>query len=41
MNKFKCSKCIFKLWIGICCLLKHCKCVKINENEFNPFKEKL
>jgi hypothetical protein len=41
MSQNKISKCIFKLWIGICCLLKQCKCVKINENEFNPFKEKL
>jgi hypothetical protein len=36
--------CIYKLWIGICCLLKDCKCQRpspANPNpkiEANPFK---
>ena len=34
-------KCIFKLWMGFCALLKQCKCVKINEDDFNPFRQKL
>lgn len=30
--------CIYRLWIGICCLLKDCKCDKIKDIEANPFK---
>ena len=41
MNQNKISKCIFRLWIGICCLLEQCKCANVNEDDFNPFKEKL
>ena len=50
MNQNKISKCIFRLWIGICCLLNQYKCAtinensftpKINENDYNPFREKL
>ena len=50
MNQNKISKCIFRLWIGICCLLEQCKCAtinvnnslsKINEDQYNPFREKL
>jgi hypothetical protein len=41
MIKVKISKCIFWLSRGFCSLLKQCKCVKINENDYNPFREKL
>lgn len=34
-------KCIFNTWMGFCCLLDQCKCANINEDEFNPFKQKL
>ena len=34
-------KCIFWLRKGFCALLKQCKCFKINENDYNPFREKL
>lgn len=34
-------KCIFRSALGFCYLLKQCKCVKINENDYNPFGEKL
>ena len=34
-------KCIFKFYAGFCALLKQCKCVKINEDDFNPFRQKL
>ena len=27
-------KCIYKLYMGFCCLLKDCKCIQIN-----PFKQ--
>jgi hypothetical protein len=35
------SKCIFWLSKGFCSLLKQCRCDKVNEDHFNPFKEKL
>jgi hypothetical protein len=41
MSKDKISKCIFKMYTGFCALLNQCKCIKINEDNFNPFKEKL
>lgn len=50
MIKTKISKCIFWLSKGFCSLLKQCKCatinensfvVKINEDDYNPFREKL
>ena len=41
MIKSKISKCIFWLKRGFCSLLKDCKCDKVNEDHFNPFKEKL
>ncbi len=34
-------KCIFWLYTGFCSLLKQCRCVKINEDDYNPFREKL
>ena len=43
-------KCIFKFYAGFCALLEQCKCAtinvnnslsKINEDEYNPFREKL
>ena len=34
-------KCIFWLRKGFCALLKQCKCFKINEDDYNPFREKL
>ena len=41
MIKSKISKCIFWLKKGFCSLLNNCKCDKINENDYNPFNEKL
>jgi len=41
MNQNKISKCIFWLSRGFCALLKQCKCANVNEDHFNPFKEKL
>ena len=34
-------KYIIKLHLRFCSLLNDCKCGNINENQFNPFKEKL
>jgi hypothetical protein len=41
MIRNRISKCIFWLSKGFCSLLKQCKCGNINEDHFNPFKEKL
>jgi hypothetical protein len=50
MIRNRISKCIFWLSKGFCSLLNQCKCVtinensftpKINENDYNPFREKL
>ena len=41
MSKDKISKCIFKMYVGFCSLLNQCKCIKINEDDYNPFREKL
>ena len=34
-------KCIFWLYTGFCSLLKQCRCDNINEDDYNPFREKL
>jgi hypothetical protein len=41
MNKIKSSKCILWLTEGFYSLLKQCNCVNINEDDFNPFKQKI
>ena len=41
MIKSKISKCIFWLKKGFCSLLKQCRCDNINEDDYNPFREKL
>jgi hypothetical protein len=41
MIRNRISKCIFWLRKGFCALLKQCKCFKINEDDYNPFREKL
>ncbi len=34
-------KCIFWFKKGFCALLNKCKCFNINEDDYNPFREKL
>lgn len=32
------NKCIYRVWMGFCLLLKGCKCEQ-KDIEFNPFKQ--